>query len=125
MKSGYCCIVYITLLFIILSFPQTYKITNFILPTYNKTPTTIGIIFHSIIFAVILIIFKNIKNREMFIDCKNGDFVMNSDINKKYLDYSNIKSTITEIGLRGTKWPYNKKYIPQTDSKWCLKKIMI
>ena len=124
MKSGLCCIVFMSLLFIILSLPQTYKLTNYILPTYNKSPTTIGIIFHSIVFAIIIIIAKNIKNRESFLVCKEGDFVMNSDLDKKYLDFSDIKSPLSEMGVRGTKWPYDKRYIPQTDSRWCLKKKM-
>lgn len=125
MKSGFCCIIFMSLLFIILSLPQTYKLTNHILPTYNKSPTLIGIVVHSVVFAIIIIIAKNIKNKESFIVCNKGDFVMNSDINKKYLDLSDIKSPLSEMGTRGTKWPYNKRYIPQTDSKWCLKKRKI
>lgn len=112
----------VVLLFIVLSIPQTYKITNLILPTFNKGPTHIGIIFHSIVLAVILIIAKKMK-RDNFVDCKDGDYIMNSDIEKKYANLNEIMSPITNMGTRGCKWPYNKRYIPQTDRHWCLKKV--
>ena len=122
MKLDFCCIFFIPLLFIILSLPQSYQLTNLILPTYNKSPTYLGIIIHSAVFTIIIIISKYLK-KEKFVNCKDGDFVMPSDMNKKYLDISDIKSVYTNMGIRGTKWPYNKRYIPQTDKKWCLKNI--
>mgnify|MGYP001307509105 CR=1 FL=1 len=121
MKSDFCCVFFITLLFIILSLPQTYQLTNKVLPTFNKTPTYLGIIIHSIVFAIIIIVTKYLK-REKFVNCKEGDYSMKSDIDKKYIDLTNIKSPYSEMGIRGTKWPYDKRYIPQTDKRWCLKK---
>ena len=121
------CIVMTSLLFFLLSLPQTYQLSNKIVGTYTKSgPTFKGISIHTLFFACCLIIIKLSYfklSKEGFITCGKDDYVMEPDVDGRYIDINEIKSPYGQMGNFGCKWPYDEKYIPKKDKKWCMKKV--
>jgi hypothetical protein len=85
-----------------------------------------NIIVNSIIFGLTVYIVNQIyyKSFESFVECNEGNHLLEPNESEDYIDPSIIESKLSNIGHQVTRYPFDKRYIPSRTKKWCLKSVI-
>lgn len=84
-----------------------------------------NILFSPLLIIITLIVIYNLfALKEKFIQCKGDNHIMEPTESEDYIDTSIRESMLLNIGSKGTKYPFDSRYIPKTDRKWCLKSVL-
>ena len=116
MIKKYSLILIYTLLFIFFSYILKIRFLN----DYISNIIIVSFLFSSTIF----LINNRFLNIEHFIECEQGDIVMEPKESYDYIDPSIIESKLSNLGFQGCRYPFNPKYIPSMSKKWCLKSVL-
>jgi len=82
-----------------------------------------SLVINVLIFLGVLIIINNLNSVENLV-CNKGNHIMKPDIEQVYGDKNKARLPHTEIGGTVCKYPYDKRYIPRMNEKWCLKNVL-
>ena len=84
-----------------------------------------SILFSPFLFLLVLLFINTILNKkEKFIQCNDNNHLMEPIESEDYIDPSIKESKLTNIGSKGSKYPFDYRYIPKTNKKWCLKSVL-
>lgn len=96
-------------------------LTLLVLYTFFKK----NVLFSPFLFLLVLLIVNLIfYKKEKFIQCNEGNHTMEPIESEDYIDPSIKESKLLNIGHKGSKYPFDPRYIPKTEKKWCLKSVL-
>ena len=91
------------------------------LQTKNKNVFVNSIIFGLTIYILNFVYYKTL---ESFINCNEGNHVLEPNESEDFIDPSIKESKLSDIGHQVTRYPFDKRYIPSRTQKWCLKSVL-
>jgi hypothetical protein len=82
----------------------------------------ISIMATTLIYISVLVSFNQINTENLV--CNKGNHIMDPDVERVYGDRNKANLPQTEIGSTVCKYPFDPRYIPRMNKKWCLRNVL-